>query len=72
MGSLSPCNHSIKYLLHVIDVFTKYAWIKPLNNKKARIVLHGFIEIVKESKQKPSKLWVVQGRQFCSIFMQNG
>ena len=34
MESLSSKNKNIKYLLRVIDVFTKYAWVKPLNNKK--------------------------------------
>ena len=36
----------------MIDVFTKYAWVKPLKDKKSKTVLHGFIEIVNESKRK--------------------
>ena len=36
MGSLSSKNKNIKYLLCVIDVFTKYAWVKPLKGKKSR------------------------------------
>ena len=58
MGSLFSLNHGIKYLLFVIDVFTKYAWDKPLNDKKSKTVLHGFIEKVDKSKRKPNKLWV--------------
>ena len=50
MGLLSLFNHGVKYLLCVIDVFTKYAWIKPLKDKKAKTVLHSFIEIVNKSK----------------------
>ena len=50
MGFLSSKNCGVKYLSCVIDVFTKYGWIKPLKVRKARHVLHGFIEIVKESK----------------------
>ena len=46
MGSLSSKNRSVKYLFFVIDIFTKYAWIKPLKNKKAKTVLNGFIEIM--------------------------
>ena len=56
MGSLS-FHCGVKYLLCVIDVFTKYAWVKPLMDKKAETVFHGFIEIVNESKYKPNKLW---------------
>ena len=33
MGSLSSKNKNVKYLLFVIDVFTKYALVKPLNDK---------------------------------------
>ena len=36
MGSLSSKNKNIKYLLCVIYVFTKYAWIKPLKDKKVK------------------------------------
>ena len=39
-----------------------YAWVKLLKNKKAKTVLYGFIEIVNESKLKPNKLWVDQGK----------
>ena len=34
MGSLSSKNKNVQYLLCVIDVFTKYAWVKPLKDKK--------------------------------------
>ena len=32
-----------KFALCVIDVFNKYALVKPLKDKKAKTVLHGFI-----------------------------
>ena len=62
MGSLSSKNKNVKYLFCVIDVSTKYAWVKPLNDKKGKIVLNAFIEIVNESNRKPNKLWVDQRR----------
>ena len=46
MGSLSSKNRNIKYSLCVIDVFTKYAWVKPLKDRKGKTVLNAFIEIV--------------------------
>ena len=49
--------------------FTKYAWIKPLNNQKAKTVLHGFIEIVNESKRELSKLWVDHETEFYNNHM---
>ena len=70
MGSLSSTNKNFKYLLCVIDVFTRYAWVKPLKDKKSKTVLNAFIEIVKESNRKPNKLWVDQGRLFYNKLMQ--
>ena len=63
MGSLSSKNKNSKYLLYVIDVSTKYEWVKPLKGKKVETVLNDFIEIVKKSNRKPNKLWVDQRRQ---------
>ena len=56
MESLSSKNKNVKYLLCVLDVFTKYAWVKPLKDKKGVTVLNDFIEVVNESKCKPNKL----------------
>ena len=69
MGSLSSFNCGNNYLLCIIDVFTKYAWVKPYKDKNCKTVLHGFIEIVNESKCKPNKLWVNQGREFYTSSM---
>ena len=56
MVSLTFRNRGVKYLLCAIDVFTRYTWVKRLKDKKAKIDLHGFIEIVNESKRKPNNL----------------
>ena len=45
-----------------MDVFTKYAWVKPLKDKKGETVIKAYFEIVNGSNRKPSKLWVNQGR----------
>ena len=58
MASESFKHCGIKYLLCVIDVFTKYPWVKPLNNKKAMASLNGFIEIVNKPKREANNLWV--------------
>ena len=58
MESFSSKNKNVKYLLCVIDVFTKYAWVKLLQNKKGKTVLNAFIKIVNKSNHKPNKLWI--------------
>ena len=62
MESFCLKNKNVKYLLCVIDVFTKFAWVKPLKDEKGKTVLNAFTEIVNESNRKPNKLWVDQGR----------
>ena len=69
MESLSSCIPGVKYLLCVTDVFTKYAWVKSLKDKKAKTVFQGFIEIV--NKFKPKLLLVDQGIKFNKNIMQN-
>ena len=44
MGSLSSKNRNVKHLLCVMDVFTKYAWVKTLTDKKSKTVLNAFIK----------------------------
>ena len=56
MGSLSSSKRGVKHFLYVIDVLIKDKWIKFLKDRKVKTVLHGFIEIVKESKRHPNKL----------------
>ena len=71
MKSLSSKNKNVKYLLCVIDVFTKYAWVKPLKGKKGKTVVNTFMSlIVNESNGKPNKLWVDQGRELYNKLMQ--
>ena len=58
MQSLSSNNKNVKYLLCVIDAFTKYAWVISLKDKKGKTVFNSFIEIVNESNGKPNKLLI--------------
>ena len=55
MESSASNKKNVNYFLCVIDVFTKYAWIKPLENKKKKTVLYAFIEIVNEYNSNPIK-----------------
>ena len=57
MKSLLSKNENVKYLLWVIDVFTKYVWVKPSKDKKGKTVLNAFIEIVNEPNGKLNKFW---------------
>ena len=54
----------------MIDVSTKYVWVKSLNNEKGTTVLNAFVEILNESNRKPNKIWVDQEREFYNKLMQ--
>ena len=66
MQTFSKWNKGIKYLLMVIDVFSKYGWIKPLKDKKTESVSKAFHEIFKKNKRKPTMLWTDKGSEFIS------
>ena len=56
MQGFSNDNNGIKYLLTVIDVFSKYVWIVPLKRKTGQEVADALSRILKE--RKPCKVWV--------------
>ena len=58
MQSLSRKNKGIKYLLCVIDLFSKYAFVVPLKDKKGISIVNTFDKIIKQSNRKPNKIWV--------------
>ena len=66
MQKFSKWNYGIKYLLMVIDVFSKYGWIEGLNNKKTESVSKAFDITLKASKRKPRMLWSDKGSEFIS------
>ena len=60
----SKFNKGIKYLLCVIDLFSRYAWVIGLKNKKGDSIVEGLQSIFKNSDIKPSKIWVDHGSFF--------
>ena len=48
----------------VIDLFSKYAWVIPLKDKKGTSIVNAFQKILKESDRKPNKIWVDKGSEF--------
>ena len=63
MQSLSKYNKGVKYLLCAIDLFSKYAWVVPIKDKKGTSIVNAFQKIISEGR-KPNKIWVDQGSEF--------
>ena len=64
MQLLSKSNKGIRFLLCVIDIFSKYAWVVPLKDKKGVSIATAFQSILKQSNRKPNKIWVDKGSGF--------
>ena len=64
MQSLSRKNKGIKYLLCAIHLYSKYAFVVPLKDKKGISIVNAFDKIIKQSNRKPNKIWVDQGSEF--------
>ena len=62
MQSLTKYNKGIKYLLCVIDLFSKFGWVVPINDKKGSSIVNRFKKII--SKRKPNKIWFDQDIEF--------
>ena len=55
MQSLSKYNKEIKYLLRTTDLFSKYAWVVSIKDKKGTSIVNAFKTILRDSNRKPSK-----------------
>ena len=64
MQLLSKFNKGFRFLLCVLDIFSKYAWVVPLKYKKGISIVNAFQKILKESNKKPNKIWVDRGSKF--------
>ena len=64
MQSLGRKNKGIKYLLCAIDLYSKYAFVIPLKDKKGISIVNVFNKIIKQSNRKSNKIWVDQGGEF--------
>ena len=64
MQLLSKYNKGYRFLLCVIDIYSKYAWVIPLKDKKGISIVNGFQKIINDSKRRPYKIWVDKGSEF--------
>ena len=72
MQLLSKYNKGIRFLLCVIDIFSKYTWVVPLKDKKGIRIVKAFQSILKQSNssRKPNKIWVDKGSEFYNVYFK--
>ena len=71
MQLISNCNKGIRFILYVIELFSKYAWVVPLKDKKGLTIVNAFQSILNDSKRKPNKIWVDKGSEFYNRSMKS-
>ena len=70
MQLLSKFNEGFRFLLCVIDIFSKYVWVIPIKDKKGVSIAYAFQKILDDSKRKPNKMWVDKGSKFYNNFFK--
>ena len=79
MQLISKINKGFKLWLWVIDIFSKYAWVVPLKDKKGISIVYSFQKILtdaasseaKSKGRKPNKIRVDKGSEFYYSFLKN-
>ena len=70
MQLISKFNKGFIILLCVIDIYSKYAWVIPLEDKKGITITNAFQENLDESNRKPNIIWVDKGSGFYNKTMK--
>ena len=61
---IKKLNKGFRFLLCVIDIFSKYVWVVPLKDKKGVSIVNAFQKILDKSGCKRNKKWVDKGSEF--------
>ena len=64
---ISKFNERFRFLLCVIDIYSTYAWVISLKDKKGITITNAFQEILDKSNRKPNKIWVDKGSKIYKI-----
>ena len=71
MQLISKFDKGFKCLLCVIDIYSKFAWVVPLKDKKGASIVNAFQSILKKSNRKTNKIWVDKGGEFYNRSMKS-
>ena len=68
---ISRFNKGFRLLSCVINIYSKYAWVVPLKDKKGVSIVNAFQSILKKSNRKPKKIWVDKSSEFYNRSMKS-
>ena len=64
MQLINKFNKGFRFLLCVINIFSKYASVVPLKDEKGISIVNAFQKMLKESDRRPNKIWFNKGSGF--------
>ena len=71
MQLISKFNKEFRFLLCVIDIYSKYVWVIPLKDKNGITITNAFQKNFDESNRKPNKIRVDKGSVFYNRLMKS-
>ena len=71
MQLISKFNKGFRFLVCVIDIYSKYVSVIPLKDKKGVTITNAFQKILKESNRMPNKIWVDKDSKFYTRSMKS-
>ena len=73
MQLISNFNKGFRFLLLVIDIFSKYAWVAPLKDKKGISIVNAFQKILDKSMELHLvKYGLIKEVNFTIVLLKNG
>ena len=63
-------NKGFRFLLCVVDIFSKYAWVVPLKDQKGISIVNAFQEILDNSTREPNKILADKESKFYNSYFK--
>ena len=70
MQYYAKTNKGYRYILMIIDVFSKYGWAIPLKRKTGSEMVEAFTHLWDSGEKPPRFLWTDKGREFDNVQMK--
>ena len=64
MQLINKFNKGLRFLLCVIEIYTQYACVIHLKDKKRIKITDAFQKVLDDSKRKQNKIWFDKGSEF--------
>jgi len=64
MGNVAEDNDGIRYIMCIVDVFSRYAWCVPHKNKDAKSSWTAFASVMRSTETHPDYVWADEGKEF--------